>query len=555
MAALVARFLDDALRQLELRRYRRILLSARLPILYAVAVFAVAGMAVPFVFAEGGLLAGRNPISRDPAWGAAALLTVTALAAGAGAYFRSQYLWNQERRMQTLPAWLLTGQEPGRAVRTAVLMAALLGLTLVAAPALFGLALGVLQGLAWWQLLLYAGMLPLCAGLGAAVGAVVFFGGQSLLSRPQAVLGGILATAAAGGIWLRLEAAQNGWARGWEEHPARLAQALEMLTPAPYLMAIGAPGWWRRFTEPTLDLRLPAWEAALLYALFLAAATAYLTWMAANGYRRLAADPDLIEEKPRLPTEEGGREYYWRGFRNPVWTRDMRTRLRSRETAEFIFFASLAVAAGAFVPLVLTARDLSDPLQTARAARQIFFWLTMTLVAIVTLITPSLTADSLVQERQGGALEMLIGTSLRPRDILLGKLLGAVCVMLLLISPSLPLFGLCYLFHGASGGQVVGVYALLVVTLVLSAFLGLAQSAINPRAGMAKFWAYALTGLLVGFPGGPFWIAAALTAPEAQMRHDLTGNFGVTAMLGLFWLFGLGLMWGNASEQLEYSEA
>jgi hypothetical protein len=301
---------------------------------------------------------------------------------------------------------------------------------------------------------------------------------------------------------------------------------------------------------------LPAWAGGLLYIVLLLLAAAYLTYLSVRGYLALVGDPDRMDDQPRAHSEEAGDEFYWRGFKNPVLTRDIRTRLRSRDTAEFIFFASIAVAAGAFVPLIMTARDLSDPLVTAQAARQVFFWLTMTLVALVTLITPGLTADVLTQERALGTLEMLIGTPLRPRDILIGKLLGAASVMVLLITPSLPLFGLCYLFHGASAEQVAQVYLLLFATLTISGVIGLTQSAIHSKAGMAKFWTYAICALFVGFPGGPFWIAAGIAATSADMRQSLSGavSVGLSVVVSVIWCFVLFLFWGNASEQLEYSE-
>lgn len=552
--------LDEALRVLELRRYRRILSSGRLPIVYSVAVFMAAGFLVPFLFGENGLLLGGARVSRPPTWGAGMLLTLTALAACVGAYFRSQYLWHQEAQMKTLHSWLLSGQNPGRAALTTVVMGALLGLALVAVPAAFGFGLGILMGMQWWQVLLYLLVLPLCALLGASLGAAVFFISQNLVPQRLLIPGALALVLLAVGLWFRIETVDNGWRRGWEEHPARVVKALLLISPVPSLYGASDPKWWNNYVSTGigrgLGVSIPLPLGVLAYSLFLAGGSLYLTWLSMAGYRRLADDPDLIEEKPREPTEtdEGGREFYWKGFKNPVWTRDVRTRLRSKETAEFIFFASIAVAAGAFVPLIMTARDLADPLQTAQAARQIFFWLTMTLIALVTLITPGLTADVITQERAQGTLEMLIGTALRPRDILIGKLLGAVSVMLLLISPSLPLFGLCYLFHGASGGQVVFVYGLVIVTLTISAFIGLAQSSINNKGGMAKFWAYALTSLFVGFPGGPFWIAAAAAATDPAMRQQLSSNISVTVLIAVFWILGLVLLWGNASEQLEYSE-
>jgi ABC-type Na+ efflux pump permease subunit len=212
------------------------------------------------------------------------------------------------------------------------------------------------------------------------------------------------------------------------------------------------------------------------------------------------------------------------------------------------------VAAGGFVPLLLTASDLSDPLLTARAARQVFFWLTLTLVALVALVAPGLTADVISRERATGTLEALVGTALRPREILTGKLLGAICVLLLLITPSLPLFGLCYLFHGASGLQVAQVYGLLTITLSVCALIGVTQSSIHARAGMAKFWAYASTALFVAFPGGPLWLAAWAAAPQAEMRQALASQGIIAGLMTFFYVGFLVLFWGNACEQLEYSE-
>ena len=174
---------------LELRRYRRILYAGRLPIVYAIAIFAVAGMLIPFLFSEGGILAGPNPISREPGWGGGMLLTITALGAALGGYLRAQHLWQEQREMHTLHTWLLTQQWPGRAAFTTVVMGSLLGITLVAVPAIFGVVLALFGGINAGRLLLYALYLPLCAFFGSALGAVVFFVGQNLIPRPSIIRG------------------------------------------------------------------------------------------------------------------------------------------------------------------------------------------------------------------------------------------------------------------------------------------------------------------------------------------------------------------------------
>jgi len=548
------RQLDEAMRVVELRRYRRILLGARLPVVYAIAVFMLAGLFAPFLFGSGGMLGGPRGLSNYPGWAAGILLSISGLGGGLAAYLRATYLWNQERDQRTLEILLLTRQQPARVAATVVLMSALMGLAMVALPVVVGLFIGLFSGLGWWQLLLNLALVGTCALLGAGAGALVFFYSHDLAPRTAAFTGAAAVLVLGVGIWLRMELLQGGFSRGWEEHPARVVQALNLLTPIPAIFGVSTPSWWSGYSRQTFGVPVPAWAMGLLYVLGLLLVAAFVTWLSMRGYAALAHSPDRIDIKPVVRTEESGDEYYWKGFRNPVWTRDIRTRLRAKETAEFIFFTSIAVAAGAFVPLIMTANDLSDPLRTALSAKQVFFWLTMTLVALVALITPGLTADTITQERAQGTLEMLVGTTLRPREILMGKLLGAVSVMLMLISPSLPLFGLCYLFHGASGTQVVQVYALVIFTLTVAALIGLTQSAINAKAGMSKFWAYACTAVLVAFPGGPFWIAAAIAATDPQVRQSMMQAAGVSVVIGLLWTFVLVLFWGNACEQIEYSE-
>lgn len=554
VGAAAFRWLDEAIRILELRRYRRMLGSARLPLLYSAVIFVIAGFLIPFLFGDQGVIARADPAPRLLSWGAGTLLAVTAVAAGTAAYLRTLALWNQERRAGGLSSWLLTRQDRVRVALTPPVMAAMLALGLVAVPSVFGVCMGIATGIRLWQLAAFAGLIPLCALLGAATGSTVFFAASGLLPRWLSTAGLALLLLAVAGLWLRLELREGPVHPGWDRHPGRILQAAAHVSPIGPLYTAASPGWWDHAAR-RLGIAVPAPSGCLLGGLWLAAATAFLGLLSTRAFLRLAREPDLLDEPPAPPgQEEGGRDHYWPGFANPVLTRDIRTRLRSRDTAEFIFFSSIAVAAGAFVPLLLSARDLSDPLLTAAAAKQVFFWLTMTLVALVTLVAPSLTADIITQERTSGTLEMLIGTSLRPRDILVGRLLGASGLVFLLLSPSAPLFGLCYVFRGADAAGVLLVVLLLVLTTVLTVFIGLAQSAINARGGMARFWAYALTGLFVGFPGGPFWIAAGLAAPDPSTRGVLSGLGSISALVMLFWAFVFVLLWGNASEQLEYSE-
>ena len=553
----VSAMLDESVRSLEWRRLRRAFRSGRLPLLYTLGVLATALFILPYFIGQGPGWSGgpAGSSGRASAHPGHLLLAVTALAAGLGSFLRAGYVWQEESRLRALEAWLLTRHEPGQVARTLCLTSAATGLSLVYPAALLGTWLSASGPDPAWWLWLCLLLAVLCAVAGGALGSVNFFVSRGRIPRRTLSSAGAVVALLCLLAVLRVESVENGWRRNWEEHPARIGRALGLLTPITPVLGVLDREWWQAAPARSLGVDVPPWTFALWYAAMLAAASGSLLRLAAAGYARYAADPEEQRPRPDGTELEEGQDYYWRGFSNPIWTRDIRTRLRSKETAEFIFFASAAIAAGAFVPLMRTAANLSDPLQTATAAREVFFWLSLTILALLALLAPGMTSESIASERQSGTLALLVASPLRPREILVGRLLGAVSVLLLLISPSIPLFGLCYLFHGASAIQVAQVLLLLLGVMVVTGFYGLAFSATMPRAGLAKFWGYALTALLVGIPGGALHVIVGIAVPDADLRDSLAKFGSWTLLTGAFFAYGTVILWGSAREQLEYLEA
>ena len=548
--------LDEALLQLELLRLRRVFSRGYLPLLVAFAAVFVPWVALPALLRAFEFQIGGRSLFSHPHWPAASLLVSLTTAAFAAAATRGYQVWTTERRLQTLETWILSRQQPGQVVRATIATSAAWAI-LAVGPLAIWLLVAAVGRLSPWQWLLSLTFLPLMAWLGAAAGVASFFIGTRLDPRRGLWLGSLALAALLIMLWLQLEHAASGWQRPWEEHPIRLVQAAGLLTPIPTIFSVALPDWWRTQMPGLLGRQVPLWQGVLFQLALMLALAAFAQWLSQRAFRQYWAAPDLIEELPNDPdgTHETGAQYYWKGFRNPVWTRDIRTRLRSRETTEFIFFASVAVAAGAFVPLIVALRDLADPLQTAKVAREAFFWLTLTLVGLITLIVPGMTAEGIAQERQSGTLDLLISSPLRPREILGGRAMGAICVALLLISPSLPLFGLCYLFHGAELKDVLGIYLLLFTTIAVTAIFGVTASAIHDKVVTAKIRAYALTAVFVGVYGGPFWIAAAIAGPNADARQAFQGLAGLGAITYAVAGYLCAYFWGNATERLEYIEA
>ena len=550
-AALLWTWFDEPYAQVELRRYRRLFRRPIAP-LCIVAGLLLTPLVLGQVFATIGGVGGPSLIAEET-WPVAAFLATMGVGLMLIGYVRAHQIWQSERDGNSLAQLLLTGQRPAGIIFSSWGSSVYLCLCLGIAPALVGTIVAVGRRAEWWQW--PAGLLLAlcCVMAGAAIGAAATF-----LSRPLTPKWLLRTGAASLGalwllIWIRVETVADGWHGPWEDHFNHVLQASYLASPLPYLLGIGAPQWWSATAERSLGINTPAIAAAGVYAVFLLALMIAFLALATRGLSYMRANPDvLLTERPAETLDEG-QELYWRGFSNPVWTRDLRTRLRSKETAQSIYIVSIAVAAGGFLPLLTTAADLSNPLLTADVAREVFTWLTMTLIALVTLIGPGMTAETIGKERQRGSLDLLLCTPLRPREIMVGKLLGSLSVLALFISPSLPLFGLCVMFHGAEAKQVVMVYIVLLLTLVITGLIGITASAIHSRTSYAKWQAYGLSLLAVCLPGGLGWLAYTIAGPASVPNPEMP--MMAWSALQLFFIgFVLLLLWGNAAEQLEYVE-
>lgn len=189
---------------------------------------------------------------------------------------------------------------------------------------------------------------------------------------------------------------------------------------------------------------------------------------------------------------------------NPVLARELKQRMRGRLTWVVVtaYLAVLAVILR-FVHLGASNDVGSDgfgnPLAAAAVGRSIFQWLLFFMLMLVCFIVPGLTAAAISGERERQTLVSLQLTLLRPRSIVVGKVLASLAFVTLLVVASLPLLSVPFLVGGVSVGEVAQGVAMLLVTAVALASLAVACSALLRRTQAATVVAYGLTlGMVVG---------------------------------------------------------
>jgi ABC-2 type transport system permease protein len=186
---------------------------------------------------------------------------------------------------------------------------------------------------------------------------------------------------------------------------------------------------------------------------------------------------------------------------NPVLARELKQRMRGRHVWLVVTLYLTVLAVILRWVYVASSRDQFDGgfdlLASATAGRAIFQWLLFFMLLLVCFIVPGLTAGAISGERERQTMVALQLTLLRPRSIVVGKLLASLAFVVLLIIASLPLVTVPFLVGGVSLSEVVKGLLMVIATAVTLACLTLACSAVFRRTQAATVVAYGITLALV----------------------------------------------------------
>jgi ABC-type transport system involved in multi-copper enzyme maturation permease subunit len=191
---------------------------------------------------------------------------------------------------------------------------------------------------------------------------------------------------------------------------------------------------------------------------------------------------------------------------NPIISREMKVRMRFARSfwlqgAYLLFLIAIVLLA---YQGILVYSPISHPADLQNRLQAFYYTLLYSLVSVIVLIAPALTASAISFERERRTLDLLLTTPLRPMQILVGKLVASFAFLMLLLVESMPIVTVCIVMGGATVGDLLATYALIgFSTLHLCAF-AIYCSACNRSSGLATFWAY--LGVIAGL-SATFWMA------------------------------------------------
>ena len=231
----------------------------------------------------------------------------------------------------------------------------------------------------------------------------------------------------------------------------------------------------------------------------------------------------------------------------PILQRQLRADFRKHR-----FFvthlASISVLALSFVALMSVQVEEGSSTTPDQIGRGLFstFFLVQLLVCVT--VFPAFSATSFSEERANECMDLLLTTTMRPVEIVWGKLISSIVYCLLYIVASVPLISIAFLFGGIEEGEVIAGFLLLILATLSVAVLGVCISSYSRGTVSSVLTTYvAIVATVAAFVlytvGSPevLWDSGQVT-PVATLLAGLgLEGEGREPMLNLLWWAGA---WG-----------
>lgn len=175
---------------------------------------------------------------------------------------------------------------------------------------------------------------------------------------------------------------------------------------------------------------------------------------------------------------------------NPVYKKELKISMRTIKVAlTLLAYNGLLAVIGliAFYAVFQNARyggiNYEDILM-------LYALLTAMEFGMILFVIPAYTSSAISGERERQTLEILLTTSMKPIQIIWGKLLSSISTVLLLVFSSLPVLSLVFTIGGVSVGDLAKYVVMIVVTAVFAGSIGLLFSVLFKRTTISTVFTY-----------------------------------------------------------------
>lgn len=204
---------------------------------------------------------------------------------------------------------------------------------------------------------------------------------------------------------------------------------------------------------------------------------------------------------------------------NPVFLKEMRQRFRTFRTPLIISLYLLVTGGLCLAYIYMRWRNMPGYYQPGMS-RELFIIFSLVQLSLIAFVVPGLTSGSISAERERQTLNVLLVTRLKPLGIVLGKMVSSCSFMVIILLATLPLYNIIILYGGFSPGQLAGVFAFYLVTLIAFGSVGMACSAYFKKTGASVVVSYiVILAIMLGTILLGAFIYDVTSVPGAARTH------------------------------------
>lgn len=210
-------------------------------------------------------------------------------------------------------------------------------------------------------------------------------------------------------------------------------------------------------------------------------------------------------------------------FNNPVFVKETKIQVRNIKFALTILFYNLILIAIAMFGFEVMMDNGFAGYVDYGDAIYVYDMLICLESFMVGFLVPSLTAGSIAGEREKQTLEILLTTPLKPLEIVWGKLMASICMILLLVVSSLPVVSLIFTIGGIKLAHLLQFVCLVFVAAIMLGSVGVWASSMLKKTLLATVFTFGGIIVLCGVT----LIAVGIISGVANMIYAV--NYGYAA--------------------------
>lgn len=210
---------------------------------------------------------------------------------------------------------------------------------------------------------------------------------------------------------------------------------------------------------------------------------------------------------------------------NPVYKRELKVGSRSVRMAMILLVFNGILSAVALFNMYSAVEQvkMTAEIQYSRFLQLYVFVASIEFIMLM-FIMPALTSNSISGERERQTLDLMLTTTMKPGEIVQGKLAAAFTTMLLLVLSSFPVLSLVFVYGGITVTDMVQLLLCYVTVALFSGAVGVFFSALLKRSTLANVCSYVTIIFLVAGTYGVNVFAYRMSQNEISSYMDAVDN-------------------------------